>query len=652
MWEDDQRDESIDSFFNQTDFLFAKGEDKLEIKNSLKVKVIENSILQGEDINGYIVVLVRSKLAEGRFFLRIECDIETNLDKSRESVTAEDSKDKFKKKHSKESQKTSPLDFKSAIYTLKKFTINSNASIKSDKEINLPLHSKKTKPEIVMFGRSQHKIKSVIERESPVVDPCSNHTKLAIFEWEIFKLEKTIDRSVILYLPFKISLDDRICITTDQVYSTNIDAFENKADTKAPKLPPITEYGNFMVKLKRDQKADGQSNGGFYTDKDKETIVEYKEANTNEYVKISSKITAYYVTNASFAEHGTCPQETRFENFQQNQHFCYSTEPLPILPNYKRLSFKNWKTELSIKLNRGKQGSVPEVIEKSQKEIEEKPQSSIKVAEVLDSRFSIMRTYKDGLSSIESNKDKKKKDNICSTIRKKWTSLRDNVKKCVKQKANDETIVSLSIDKASFSNEEKSLNFVLHFTSELLETFPCLDVLIWAKSNYVIGYRPVKIDKILIQETFSLRQKTPKMLLPMANYWDNKSEPRKSGPDSSTTRTTDRSSTMEYLNQMDISLLTANFQTIRSSAYNFSIFAEFYLSYTPYDISVKLAEKELQIFRLPDDFIVYDNDYIDNIYVYINRLIFQGPDNQKRVLLPYTHISLDHKYGDDLKDDK
>ena len=109
---------------------------------------------------------------------------------------------------------------------------------------------------------------------------------------------------------------------------------------------------------------------------------------------------------------------------------------------------------------------------------------------------------------------------------------------------------------------------------------------------------------------------------------------------------------MEYLNNVFIGKLTANFQTIDSTVYSLKFFVEFYVSESPFNLNLELFSKELQLMSLPDDFNLFDAEYISNLYDSVAEQLSEGNNHNAWVILPYTHIVVGEKYGDDLKEEK
>lgn len=629
-------DDSLDSFFNQTDFGFAKNEEKLERKNSMMINIFQEVILQGTDINGYILLQVSTKLPEGKIFLRIDCEGETHLDKTKESITADESIQKLKNRLN---PKPEGDTFKSAIYTLKKFSLAHSAS-KSD--------GIGQKRRSVNHRKTQTQTKSRIEKEPPIKDGIKNASKLALLEWEVFKLEKSIEKAVYLFLPFRISLDNQVCVTTDQVFSASMEALEEKTGLKNSKLPPITEYGSFIAKLRHDHKMEDNGN---LTDKDKEVHTENSPRINEKYecVKLGSKITAYYVTNTTYAEFGSAPKATRFELFSQNENFCSASKQLNILANYKRLNFKNWKESILVKLANVRYEIIRDITPKT----EPVPKNNVKSTNLQKIDSASSKTIVDMRVTAETMKDMPphKPKSHTSINKSKPGFLERTFSGCakifrkLKKPVQHAQRVSLSIDRIAFNNDDTCMNFVLHFKSDMLHTYKNVDVLVWANNEYKAESQTVSINRIFIHETYPLLGRIPKLMMPM-------NEDMRDNGGCQIIDGKQVSDTMEFVGKLHIGNLTANFQTIVSPIYKMIFYVEFYMSKDPLALDLRLFTRELNLIKLPEEFVLFDSEYNSNIYVGLEKNIYEGNIQHKSVMLPYTHIVVGEKYGDELKDDR
>ena len=630
------KSESFDSFFNRSDFDFAKNNEKLEQKNEMTVNIFQQVLLQGTEINGYIFLKVNTKLPEGKIFLRIECVSTTNLDRGKPNVPATESKEALKQRFASKAGK--PKDIKSAIFMLKKLSIGvekPKAGFGADLLSNSTIQLKKQKTSD-LFRDPNPRLKSVIlEKESPIRDPVKTTSKLSLLEWEVFKLEKTIEKAVYLFLPFRISLDQQICITTEQVFSQSIEDLQGKLGAKIGKLPPIIEYGNYVAKLRNEQKWDNQS-GAPATDRDHinrtmtETLV--LGSDMYEYIKMGTKITAYYVTNSTFAEFAHVPKGEKLERYSQDDNFCVSTRELMILANYKALGYRHWRQSVEIFNNKGS-FEIEELKEEKTEVLMQKhgTNSSLEI----DPQFR--------LSINTSEKTVRKKPQGCSKLIASLSGLVSRLKSTIGKHDGQRFKASLSLEQTIFTNEEDQMNFVLRFDAALLKSFKHLDVLIWGKNNYLIEEKMRSIDKILFHESFNLTEKLPSCLMGKPSDLKEKSKAN-SAP---------IQNQLEYLNTIFIGNLTSHLQTIESSTYNLTFSAEFYVSSSSFGLDLLLFQSPLVFLRLPEEFVLFDSDYISNIHLDLEKRL-SDPDSSIRVrsvMLPYTHIQVGEKYGEDKVDD-
>lgn len=605
--------ESLESFFNNSEFRFAKNNEVLEKQNKMEIMIFQHVLLQGTEVNGYISFEVASRLPEGKIYLRIDCDAVTNLDKAKLDVLATDSIVALKQKHHR--QNTKPKDIKSAIYFLKKLSVGVEKPKNSLGELTSSFNIPIRRTGIEVHREPHNRLRSVVHEREPIKDACKVETKLGLLEWEVFKLEKSIEKPVYLFLPFRICLDGSICVSTDQIFTKSIEDLQAKQGNKdVGRLPPIVEYGNHIAKLRHDQK--WELNSGVHTDREPiaNTMTETTQHEFYEYVKTRTKITAYYITNSAAAAHVYVPKTERLARLSEEENYCQATKELTILANYKALGYSPWKKTL-------------ELTRESKEWVEINEEIPIKSSKTEDAK--IVSSFKEKKVTTSTTFEEKKKG--CGSF---FSGLISKLK-TMKSDEFEKLRVSLSLAQTVFINQDKYLNFVMKFDQQFLKTFKYLDVLVWGKCYYTIEGVPKQIEKILCQESFFLSEKLPNTLMP-------KIEEKSCYPHGS----------FEYLNKIFIGNLTSHLQTIDSAVYTMRFGVEFYVSRSAFGLDMLLNEVCLKILKLPEDFVLFDSDYISNIHTSLERNIKEGSIKDKSVMLPYTHILASEKYGDDFKEEK
>jgi hypothetical protein len=345
-------DDELNSFFDRQSFQFARDEEKLTKENLIQVCVFNKTVLTSSDIHGYIALKVGKKLPEGKIYLQIETVGKSCIDKAKGNAGLNEEIGKVKRKLDENYKTVASPEFKHANMRLPKLSINNQLG-----QVSAP-RTPGTVGGEYQRTITQPRIKTIIDKPNgPLEDPIDIEYQIKVDEWEVFKLEQSIEKLTFLVLPFRISFDTEelpeLLVSTNQTFSYETEELQGRAsEHKAKKLAPL-EMSNLYHKLKND-KVEVQSQA---PNTKELQITQSKEpepaGQKQEYVRVTNTIMAYYVTNTSFNEFGMQPLDKKVALYKTRENFCMDSSTVNIIHNFKQKSYGNWMKNCSVCFNNG-----------------------------------------------------------------------------------------------------------------------------------------------------------------------------------------------------------------------------------------------------------------------------------------------------------
>lgn len=309
--------DSIDSFFNQRDFGFARQEHVATAKNFLGVYLFQNTANESYQINGYIAMKVGKTLPEGMFFARVETKGIKNVDTIKDPAN-------FSKEIEAAAQELKEISEKARIQKIMKekkatFIHRSIHRDNTDQDMKVQVIFKSLKP------KPTEKPKPANSRKGVWLGHLTkSETLLKVFEFEIFKVEKSIDRMLYMVLPFKIHLSGALIPTTEQRL---ISMDKAMSISKAASFSPCAN----------DLQSDKESQAVLDPDQD-------------EYLKIQNELIVYFVDNGTYNDGLKLGLKEKLDFYQNKESFYKAKIVFNVLTDGFKLSDGVVPGSCSIKL--------------------------------------------------------------------------------------------------------------------------------------------------------------------------------------------------------------------------------------------------------------------------------------------------------------
>ena len=689
---------SFNSFFDRTDtFEFAKNEEKLAKQNFFRAFLFQNTVLQSSEINGYILLKVNKKLPEGKIFLRIETSVTKNLDSNLKNNKASDQLDKLKAGFKKSKNQEHPAGASnSMVLTWRKLSEFPSMGPKlSDKEKNPVLEfDRQALPKL--RNTYIEKQKSTIPKQlfrSTVISP-------PIYEFEIFKLEKSIEKMTFMVLPFRISLDGKVPITTSQSLLDFLETVPGRVENKQKKLLPL-EIGNVFNRQAANTvaKLDNIQSQHF-----NESDVERKNAlsllkrvttehqgtqieTSGEFVSIQNTLIAYYVTSSTFTEGQVRAKENpeeRFKIYETKENFCQARIDLTVLPDYLKLNLRNCTEQINVSVLNKTITISKET--PSKLEIKDPPLHNSKTFVQTDNPgkpSSGNMVFKENTMNPISLYDKMSREDPAAAQKASKNGFRTSLTRNLTQpslrpreqpkkpepkkkasgcRAYVERLksiffknpaqnygMSVSLDKTSFSNLDSTLNFVIQFDYDLVDSFQGLDAIICSRMQYKLeDADEVTIERILIHEYFALSKRMPRKRKPAFVKSRLEEEEAEAPPRASQYLEHQEPEVMEFLNKINISEITTKYQSINMPSFKLEFFIEFYASPADEHFCHKLMSSKINFLNIPFDYMIYSREHISFLF---ESLESACKLNENCVMLPYGNINLSADYETEFEQD-
>ena len=683
---------SFNSFFERTSFNYANNDEKLAKGNFFKVFLFQNTILQSSEINGYVLLKVNNKLPEGKIFLRLETSAVKSLNENNENSCVNDEIEKLKSKFKEKTPNTVSQESRNLVMTWRKSNeIESNEEL--PRKMKHSFHNLEFRKEPTAKGRS-----TFVEKQRSVIPKQIIKSKFTInvTEYEIFKLEKSIERLTYLVLPFRISLDNEIEITTFQNLLNIIEASPEKNEAK-PKGLPALEIGNVFSRqlgVQTLQKVDLlQHQNESEVDKRSPKAINFKkviqdqasmqEISANEYVSIENELVAYYITNSTYSEGQQKIKDdaiTRYQFYQNKENFCQWRIDLKILPDFVSLSHLSCSERVKVTIDKNNMISIVKDMKPNQKPIEssdtKKEVSVDSIARGLENGIfrgssAIGVTLYDKISRELPNSPSKTKSKFRGSLTMSMrqsleqkgigdmTNIDQNGKKigcltrlkeCFLKSTVKNYSINVSIDKISYTNADNVLNFVLKFDYDLIKYFNNLDVTICSRVEYTTSEnKQIVMERVLLHEQFVLSKKMPTKKKPNAQQTKSSNSPQK--PTNKKTRdgnNNEGGDMIEYLNKINISEITSKYQSLSIPSFKLEFYIQFYISPDKQHFAHKILNNKLTLSKMPEDYVIYDRIHISHLFYTLERAC---NSDENCVMLPYANISLKEKHPEEEMND-
>ena len=183
--------------------------------------------------------------------------------------------------------------------------------------------------------------------------------------------------------------------------------------------------------------------------------------------------------------------------------------------------------------------------------------------------------------------------------------------------------VKLYLDKTLLSQEEKSINLILSFDSNLISVLNFIDVILYCENLFTPepteARAPTqKINQVhwLLRDSLDIKDGIPKKL----------NEKR-----------------CEYVGILDLSKIRKKLHTIKTPQSQINFYAKFFLSNKPYNFSKELMTQELIFINTHNSFSQVSKQNQMNFFQALNKKIDKQPHVVK---LPFTEINMSEDYED------
>ncbi len=695
-------EQSFESFFDRTDtFEFAKNEEKLAKQNFFRAFLFQKTVLQTSEINGYILLKVNTKLPEGKIFLRIETSITKNLDANLKTNKASDQLDKLKAGFKKSKNADHPTGTSnSMVLTWRKLSEFPSLGPKvSDKEKNPVLEfDRQALPKLrnTYIEKQNSAIPKQLVRSTVISPP--------IYEFEIFKLEKSIEKMTFMVLPFRISLDGKVPISTNQGLLDFVESVPGRVESKQRKLVPL-EIGNVFNRQAGNTSAKLENLQSQYFN---ESELERKNAfsimkrvasehqgtlteGSGEFVSIENTLIAYYVTSSTFTEGQVRAKENpeeRFKIYETKENFCQARIDLTVLPDFLKMNLSNCTEQITVSVmnksitvkreapNKLEIKDAPLLrdsktfVQKETMNMNKPAGSNLLVKENTLNPVSLYdKMSREDMAAAQKNKSSLKSSLTKNLSQSSFKPPKDPPKKpdakkkpvgCARyverfkkfflKKPAKSFGMAVSLDKTCFSNLDSTLNFVIQFDYDLVDSFQGLDAIICSRMQYKLedAAEEVTVERILIHESFVLSKRMPQKRKPFflrSRLDEEEADPQ---PRASAYLEHQEPEVMEFLNKINISEITSKYQSINMPSFKLEFFIEFFASPADEHFSHKLMSCKIHFVNVPFDYMIYSREHISFLF---ESLESACKLNENCVMLPYANINLSADYDTDFEPD-
>jgi hypothetical protein len=373
-------EEDSNSFFNRTDFNFARGEERLVEQNRIELWTFQKESMRSDVVQGFMFIMVRNKLPEGKLFLRIENNADSNLidreddqiptkeeifKEARERLQenyAHNSKKKSGKEGVEKDQQLISIVSKMSHKYLDQLAYKPDSGpfgILSNKNVSVALANSPSQP---ISKNRANKLSLVGLSSIPQIElnnkfRSKKSVPLLVSEHEVFKIEKSVNKAAMLVCKFTVKLETFTLVSCDQILYQDLDEVSNlpqgnllqsqfitNENVASPPVGPNLSHNQHHVS--RRSIMSEQPNAQILDQTDTRT------ARGLEFISINTKITAFYVTNSTHAEFCNEPAETRLEKYRTGENFCESSTDLEVLERLNYLDFHQWRDQAEIFLSR------------------------------------------------------------------------------------------------------------------------------------------------------------------------------------------------------------------------------------------------------------------------------------------------------------
>src|SRR3990167_596530 len=410
----DDDDDDYGSFFDRTDFNFARGNERLKAQNRLELRTFQKESMRSDVVQGFIYIIVRKKLPEGKLFLRVENIASSNLIDREEStiLTKEEvlneSLSNLQLKMQENARKASGKEIDQSDHQL--VSVASKMSHKYMEQLNHKpesgplslLNSTAIQPASIENSMQQLPSNKETQKKLSLVGMSKNissnyvnkfRTKrsvpLLVSEHEVFKIEKSLHRATVLICKFTVKLETFVIVSCDQVLTTDFAETANLAGQNMVQSQLLAlESMNPHILAQPPHNQHFRSHRSIASEHQQPALqselLDARASKGLEFIKINTKITAFYVTNPTHAEFSNQPVETRLEKYRTGENFCESSADLIVLERLNYVDFHQWRDKTEIVFS--KFGGKAKVLSPQELGIVPKPGVSLSVAkvEVLD----------------------------------------------------------------------------------------------------------------------------------------------------------------------------------------------------------------------------------------------------------------------------
>lgn len=408
----DDEDDDYGSFFERTDFNFARANERLKAQNRIQLRTFQKESLRSDVVQGFIFIMVRTKLPEGKLFLRIENVANSNLlDRQDQEIPTKDEvlkksvsklqekmKENAKNSVGKEDDRTDlqlvSVASKMSHKYLDQFGFKveqSQLALISSKKMQHPSPD----PASTFLQRnsdSQKKLNLVgMAKYLGMIVPTKYRTQkkvpLLVSEHEVFRIEKSLNRATTLVCKFTVKLETFTCVSCDQIlvsdpgelpnYPPNGTIFQSQLLNLESLAPPQSVNNQ---QLNQQHRSHRSINSEIQPGAEQPDLTDERTAKGLEFVNIQTKITAFYVTNSTHAEFCNEPADKRLDKYRTGENFCESSADLVVLERLNLVDFHQWREKTQIFFC--KHGGQARVIDNEELRIVPKPGVSLSVAKI------------------------------------------------------------------------------------------------------------------------------------------------------------------------------------------------------------------------------------------------------------------------------